>query len=254
MITLNLLKPKTKPHFNTGHIHTSEHRLKITQSLNAYYADHSGPNLGKTLSVEWRNNISKAGKISHKEHPRQKGWKASLETRAKMSLSRIGKRPSVETRERLRLCKLGANNPNFGKAPIRAKFIRTAELSHPVRSKTLELPFFLFLKNSGIPYEYEPERFELLVNGRQVNYWPDCKISGTNIYIECKGAFMGGKLCPDSITKMTEFRKQYPENRLFVVSYDRQTVLFPSAAFDNIFSIEKIVSIIPFLNEVKNAY
>jgi hypothetical protein len=98
----------------------------------------------------------------------------------------------------------------------------------------LERDFFLWLKKSGIDYEYEkPVRVK--IDGRIRSYYVDGWIKGTNIFIECKGWFD-----PYSVKKMKSFREQHPGDKLIVVAYKRFGSKVPDDCYDRLLFIEEI--------------
>lgn len=86
------------------------------------------------------------------------------------------------------------SNPFYGRTPTNyrgwGKGGFCEELGHHVRS-TWERDYLISLKEAGILFEYEPQRFSL-PNG-EGTYLPDVHLTGTNVYIEITGWDKPGK-------------------------------------------------------------
>jgi hypothetical protein len=188
-------------------VRTKEHCENISKSLKKYYEDHDGNFLGKSHPKSFSEKIILSNSTRL----------ISEETKRKISNSLKGKL-------------IGKNHPNFGKSPRFYKSFYFDGIPHILRSG-LERDFFLFLIRKGILYKYEPKRFQIKLSNTVRNYWPDAQLIGTNIFIECKG------WCdPYSVLKMSEFRKQYPENKLFVV-IAKQPEKIPIECYDKLFVV-----------------
>lgn len=138
----------------------------------------------------------------------------------------------------------GNKNPRFGKSPVYPVPFRVVGLQHRIRS-SYEAIFFKFLQDHQIEYTYESKRFAFELNGVKRNYWTDGHILGTNIWIEVKG------WCdPLSIIKMKEFRRLYPENKLFVITIKSNIKNVPPECYDKVFDLKNLE---PILDEIKQA-
>jgi hypothetical protein len=128
----------------------------------------------------------------------------------------------------------GEKNPMFGKHPVYPIPWVVSELNHKVRS-TLERDFFLFLKRNNVSYEYEVPFLLILSDGSKRNYFVDGRLVDKMICIECKG------YCDEySKLKMKLFREQYPQYKLYVVTYKNSIQDVPIHCFDEIYAIEDL--------------
>lgn len=121
----------------------------------------------------------------------------------------------------------------IGKKPSYPIPTKVDGLDHLVRS-TLERDFFLWLKKTGIDYEYE-KMVRVKIDGRNRSYYVDGWIKGTNIYVECKGWFD-----PYSVKKMIAFRTQNPQSKLIAVVYKRFGAKVPAGCYDRLVFIEEL--------------
>lgn len=187
---------------------------------------------GRRFSVEHRGKIAIAKMGSKnpmyqigKKHP-MFGKSHTLESRLKMSKSRIGKKySSVRNKKISRALKghkfWGINTwkngvPRevrekiskslIGHVPTYPKPFFVDKLGHSVRSQ-YEKEIGLLLKQNGISYEYEPKAFRF--DG--TSYRPDF-IVNDNIIIEAKGYFSENQK-----QRYREFHKLYPEFFFIIV-------------------------------------
>lgn len=216
-----------KNHFY-GKTHSDDSKKKISDALKG----RRGPNLGRKFSEEFKRNVSKSKrgknnpnygkprsektkkKISenakkrfrNKENHPCYGKHLSEETKLKISGVRRGIIFSEEHKRNLSKAHkgkfVGKNSPRYGKSPKwkHKKYHKKGidELGHSVRS-SWEFNFAKFLQDNGIEYEYEPKRFEVVVDGRDLTYTPDFYIPEQdngglwilpfppNNYVEIKG-------------------------------------------------------------------
>jgi hypothetical protein len=152
---------------------------------------------GKTLSEEHKEKLRKAAT----------GRVFDEATRKKLSESMKARRLSPEHKQRIREALLG-------RAPkIKGDLKFSDSLGHEIRS-SLEEKVLLELMKNKIKYEYEPEGFKITDDGHI--YWPDARISGTDIYIECKGYFDAR-----SKLKINGFIERNPDKKMVIVTYRR---------------------------------
>jgi hypothetical protein len=95
------------------------------------------------------------------------------------------------------------------------------------------------LDAAGISYEYETLKVEYEIPARKAKYVPDFPITGTNILIEGKGHWGGGKFggikqaSADNRQKMILLKEQHPEWDIRIV-YDRaSTRIYPGSPTTN---------------------
>jgi len=227
--------------FVKGFKHSEESRRKISASL-----------IGNTRSVGRSMSIPEG--IREKIRMKLMGHPVSEESRRKMRKSHLGKRNTKSQNELISKALVGnkrakgirhtdewkaeqskrskGNKYRLGKRPTFATARFSDKHGHLIRS-TWEDRLFGFLILNGVVYKYEPEKFEVFPGGIKKNYWPDARIEGTNIYLECKGWFD-----KESIEKMSEFRKSYPRFRLFCVAGRRSVLNYE--CFDEVFMIEDL--------------
>jgi len=175
------------------------------------------PNFGKELIVrvclcckkEYRIHVSreKTSKFCSKNClgiANSSGRVHSLSAKKKMSDA-----------QKERYLKNPRSNPFFGRTPTNyrgwGKGQYVDELGYWVRS-TWEKEYLTALKNAGILFEYESERFDL----GDSTYLPDVRLIGTNFYIEISGWEKPGKA-----EKRQKFRDMYDVD--MVVITDRPT-------------------------------
>lgn len=94
---------------------------------------------------------------------------------------------------------------SYGKAGFRQ------DLDHFCRSM-MEANFGRILKYMGIIYEYESDRFDVVLGGRNLTYTPDFKLSPT-FYVETKGEWR----TEEAREKVIAFKKQYPHIKLHII-------------------------------------
>lgn len=190
-----------------------------------------------------RPEVSKANKGKKRSKQTIRKWRKTI-------LSKGGLHQTEETREKLRQVAILRGVSNFSKR------IYVKKLKHYVRSKP-EAEVCLCLKVNNILYEYEPRYFRLisnLVKGTSV----DIHILGTNIWIEVKGPrkyeiIEGRKINQiDDMSKekMYRFIRQYPENKLWVITYESMLKYFPVQCYDKIFSLKKLSKLVKTLKGV----
>ena len=189
--------------FRIGIPHSEEIKNKIRKSMKGQHAGILNPMFGK-----------------------QRSWSDAQRKQLRSDVaSGIRKAPPVMR---------GEENPRFGISPPHPKMGFSEDLGHIVRSPWEE-KIFLFLKTKEIEYEYEPIRFFIKHEDGNMTYMVDSRIKNTNIFIEVKGWCK-----PLSVLKMTEFRKQYPENKLWIVTSERAIKKVPLACYDRIFALENL--------------
>jgi hypothetical protein len=95
------------------------------------------------------------------------------------------------------------------------------------------------LEGAGISYEYESVKIPYVVPARTAKYLPDFPISGTNIYIEAKGHWGGGKFggikqaSAEQRQKMLLLKEQHPDLDIRIVYERASTKIYPGSPTTN---------------------
>lgn len=113
----------------------------------------------------------------------------SIECRDK---ARIGYVPSEETRRKLSIAlkgkMVGKNNPRYGKTPPKLGYGKRMWYKDVLFRSTYEVRFAKALDMLGIPWQYEPKRFEYTDSqGRERTYLIDFYLPQQNLWVEVKG-------------------------------------------------------------------
>lgn len=90
----------------------------------------------------------------------------------------------------------------------------------------LEAQFAARLESEGLAFEFEPQVFQIVVNGRLVTYTPDFYIPSLDWWVEVKGHWWD-----DARAKVDAFREQYPDLKFSVVGSKLKTMLGPEMHF-----------------------
>lgn len=187
-------------HSHYGKKHTDETKAKMSASKlgeNApWYGKHlseehrrklSDAHRGKHLSWRTRKKMSEVQKRIGNRPPLTKG-PLDLEHRRKISESlrgnqnAKGRELSKETRRKISESLMG--HPPFGQGRAKGSYCRKG---HWVRS-SWERIYADWLFSNGIPYRYEPEKFQLGIhNGKPLYYLPDFYLPLTDTWVEIKG-------------------------------------------------------------------
>lgn len=95
------------------------------------------------------------------------------------------------------------------------------------------------LEAAGISYEYESEKIPYTIPARVAKYLPDFPITGTNIYIEAKGHWGGGKFggikqaSAEQRQKMLLLKEQRPDLDIRIVYERASTKIYPGSPTTN---------------------
>ena len=95
------------------------------------------------------------------------------------------------------------------------------------------------LDAAGVEYDYESEKIEYVVPSRKAKYIPDFPIKGTNILIEGKGHWGGGKFggikqaSAEQRQKMLLLREQRPDLDIRIVYERAATKIYPGSPTSN---------------------
>lgn len=158
-------------------------RIKMTATL----TDSNLERVGKTYEEIFGS--AKADAIQQKQSTAHTGSKQSAHTRAKRSESLKGRTHTDTALQKLsETRKEGFRNGKIKLSPKagngRGGF--KEDIGHYVRS-SYEHSFAKMLNENSIDYEYEPVRFNLVVDGVDTGYTPDFKINGQ--YYEIKNPY-----------------------------------------------------------------
>lgn len=164
-----------------------EENPDVRTKMTARLTDSNLERVGKTYEEIFGS--SRANDIQQKQSTAHTGTQQSEYTRAKRSESLKGRTHSdtalqklSETRKegfRTGRIKLSPKSGN-GRGGFKE------DIGHYVRS-SYEHSFAKMLNENSIDYEYEPERFDLVVDGIDTGYTPDFKINGQ--YYEIKNPY-----------------------------------------------------------------
>lgn len=154
------------------------------------------------------------------KHPWNYGFTKESDERVKQyaesgAISKKGKTPwnkdkpwSEEVKEKLRVphpTMCGENNHNYGKPPHhgKKKFLHSTPLQGNVFMFEWEHLYATYLDSIGELYLYEPDYFEMTIEGHGTTYTPDFLLPVQNKFIEIKGYWRGnGKLKSDKFREM----------------------------------------------------
>lgn len=188
-------------------------------------------------AISWRNKnkvwtIEKRKKLSTSQKERLKNPK-NLDSAIKSMLYArkfIKRKPRAWTKtkkpskEKLKEIygHSGKENGMYGKQPPkgagRGKQGYRSDIGHFVRS-TWEANFARILQYKNCKYEYEPERFDIIINNNKKTYCPDFLIDNY-IYFE-----IVGYLDNSHINKIVAFREKYPIYKLIVIDKKKYSKL-----------------------------
>jgi hypothetical protein len=203
---------KGKNHPSYGKKHSSNHKKRISLSLEEYNKEHpeQGEKHSKYLKRWWDNHPEEKSKQRrlvirlqswHKEHPDYcKGKNNHMFGKTGILCPSYGRRHSIKSKKKqseIRIEYFRTHPPTYPKA----RFVK--KLGHVVRS-SWEEKIGLLLKSNHIKYDYEPDRIDL---GDAV-YIPDFKIN-PRLYIEVKG-----RLFKRNKRNLKKFHKMYPNKKL----------------------------------------
>lgn len=169
------------------------------------------------------------------------GRKFTAEHKMKIGLARLGK-PNLKARGLKRTLETRRKmSESYRKGRIKCHSTFIPELEHYVRSLSLEKAFFLFLKRNNVKYKYEIP-VKVLIDNEIRNYYVDCLVRGTNVYVECKG------YCDDyGRKKMEAFKKQYKDKILVCITYDKHKNKILKSCYDEIFGINELEKFLDWL-------
>jgi len=217
----------------------SEKRLRKLRKHLAKYRE------GKNNPSYRKNVIEKRRKTMHEnlKSGRLVRWNKGKTKYDYPGIAIIAKKSSLNMIKRNLV---GSKNPQYGKPPTYPEPYFVKELNYKVRS-SLEEDGLKILRKSGIKYKYEKPFIINLPYGKR-HYWVDCHIMNSNMFIEFKGY-------PDknSILKMQAFKEQYPNNKLFVVTYDEFVNVIPKYCYHEIYDINKPKLLVKNLKSGLNA-
>ena len=173
--------------------------------------------IGRRHSAETLTKMSvaqKGKKMSEivKEKFTFKGRKHSEEAKHKMSLAHFGRTLSTEARKNISEAKIGSKNPMYGKSSPHPKKVFYEPRSIWLRS-SWELAFAQHLDSQGIDWRYEETRYAL--NDGDMTYLPDFFIYEDGKLVKIYE--VKGWLGPNSVSRITVFRSEYPTIPLEVI-------------------------------------
>ncbi len=198
---------------NIGHVVSEETRRKISLSnkglklseearrkLSEAKKGHEAWNKGKTLSEEQKRKMSEShrGEIWSKQRRENlsktiKGRGLSVEWRKKISIANKGQIPSSKT------CH---GNGGYYESPYQGKiYLRSS----------YELAYAQYLNLIGEVWFYEIQTFDL----GNTTYTPDFYLPRLEKFIEIKGY-----MSPETQSKISKFREEYPHEHLEVLFKD----------------------------------
>lgn len=199
----NIVLPNSK--YWAGRTKSKEHKIKISAGLtNKKQTEET-----KLKRVEALKKVIHTPEWSSKISAAKKGYKCSEVTKAKMSISKIGKpahnkgtKMSAESRKKMSFARIGKELPKQSRG-------RRTEYNGIIFRSTYEARMARALDALNLKWEYEKKWVDL----GECCYVPDFYVPAIDSYIETKG-WMDER----SIRKIKLFKEKYPDQKFILAT------------------------------------